>query len=661
MINFLFTALFFLTPLTFNLSNSEFFEVPKMYLVYLFTILIVSTHLFNYLKGLRPIFRHTLLDIPLVLFLASQTISTIFSIDTHTSFFGYYSRLNGGLLSLICYSLLYWTFVIYVTPNLKKSTIIATLASATIVTFFGILEHFNLTQYSVVKDIFKPVITSIATQKSHFFLPLYALVAKEFWQQDVVGRVFSTFGQPNWLAAYLCILVPVVLDLFLKSKSLWHRASYLFLVTSFWVCLLFTKSKSGIIATIISLTVYGLIYLYKNKKNNFSILVTSYLLLVFFSLTVSNPIKDLLIPSKNQPATTPASTQNLVVTPSEDIRKIVWQGSLQLWRQFPIIGTGPETFAYSYYWTRPASHNLTSEWNFVYNKAHNEYLNYLATSGTIGFLTYLLLIVFIIRLLLPHPYLLSSFITILITNFAGFSVVVTSLYFIFLPALIIEPITIHPKPSKPRLLLVMPFVICLAFLSKLFSLYLSDIAYHNQDLVSLSYAVSKNPNEPVYLSKFSQVLAKKSAETKDVSVIPQVISHLNRAIAISPFNLNLWKERAQTFLYLSLIDSKYYVYSLDALTKATRLAPTDAASFYLLGKFYSNISDYKNATPPLLQAISLKPNYDYATYLLGEIYFKQNDFIKSKEMFEKTLQIAPTNIDAQNYLSRIATSSANHN
>ena len=27
------------------------------------------------------------------------------------------------------------------------------------------------------------------------------------WQQDVKSRVFATFGQPNWLAAYLEILI----------------------------------------------------------------------------------------------------------------------------------------------------------------------------------------------------------------------------------------------------------------------------------------------------------------------------------------------------------------------------------------------------------------------------------------------------------------------
>ena len=37
------------------------------------------------------------------------------------------------------------------------------------------------------------------------------------------------------------------------------------------------------------------------------------------------------------------------VTESGDIRKIVWQGAIELWKQYPILGTGVENFAYSYY------------------------------------------------------------------------------------------------------------------------------------------------------------------------------------------------------------------------------------------------------------------------------------------------------------------------
>ena len=356
----LYSLLFFLTPLIFSTGNSEQFELPKMYFIYGLALIIFATHIYNYLCGRAPLIRRTFLDIPLLLFLASQIISTIFSIDVHTSLFGYYSRMNGGLISLICYSLFYWILAVYIDEILKQKIIFYSLISGLIIAVYGIFEHFG--------------------------------IDKSYWQQDVMARVFSTLGQPNWLAAYLCILLPLTFDKFLKSKTFLGYSCYLFLVSCFYLCLLFTKSKSGIIAAIVSLGIYGLIYLYNHK---FKPSLSSGLLFLVFgllSLTISNPIKDIFFHPQIVDSKLNIEDSTLNITPSEDIRKIVWQGAFSLWRQYPLIGTGPETFAYTYYWVRPAAHNLTSEWNFLYNKAHNEYLNYLATTGTFGFVSYIIVI-----------------------------------------------------------------------------------------------------------------------------------------------------------------------------------------------------------------------------------------------------------------------------
>ncbi|KKP99309.1 MAG: O-antigen polymerase, partial [Candidatus Levybacteria bacterium GW2011_GWB1_36_18] len=87
-------------------------------------------------------------------------------------------------------------------------------------------------------------------------------------------------------------------------------------------------------------------------------------------------------------------------TDSGKIRLIVWRGAIDVWKNNPIFGTGVETFAYAYYKYRPIEHNLTSEWNFLYNKAHNEYLNYLATTGVFGLLSYLSFIAFFLFIFL---------------------------------------------------------------------------------------------------------------------------------------------------------------------------------------------------------------------------------------------------------------------
>jgi O-antigen ligase len=121
-------------------------------------------------------------------------------------------------------------------------------------------------------------------------------------------------------------------------------------------------------------------------------------------------------------------------------------------------GTGVETFAYAYYQYKPAGHNLTSEWDYLYNKAHNEYLNYLATTGAFGLGTYLLFLIgvavvsaisLIKKKLEPsHGFdqkttlililgLGSGWVSILVSNFFGFSVVIMNIFLFLFPMFIL--------------------------------------------------------------------------------------------------------------------------------------------------------------------------------------------------------------------------------
>jgi putative inorganic carbon (hco3(-)) transporter len=617
-----------------------------MYFVYTIALFIVICHLYNFIKGIAPLYRRSFLDWPLVIFLSSQTLSTFFSVDVHTSIFGYYSRLNGGLLSLITYALLYWIIVVYIDEKFKEQIVNLFLTSGVLVAGFGIAQHFG--------------------------------IDKNVWVQDVQNRVFSTLGQPNWLAAYLCILLPFSVNKIFSSKK---PVNYVFTIITFclYLSLLYTKSKSGILAAVIAIGIYFFFKLFSASKKSILILISVF---IIFSLTIENPIRDIVFPPPPAKTATPPTIN---ITPSGDIRKIVWGGSIDLWKQFPIFGTGPETFAYTYYWTRPASHNLTSEWDFIYNKAHNEYLNYLATTGTFGFVAYILVIIFVMLNLFQHLHkkkinlvILSSFISILITNIAGFSVVIVSLFFFLLPVLSIQT---NLSPSKPPGVILKSFSILLILISfflltKNLFFYLADITYAQADtfdssdrytsaLEQIRLSVNYRPNEPVYLTKYANILSKlaltannQKLESQAQNYTKQAVDAVNQATTISPFSLNLWKEKAQIYYYLSVIDTGYYLKALDALTKATLLAPTDAKSFYMLAEFYQNIKEYDASIKYYQQAIDLKPNYDHAYFALGKIYFDQKKYDLAKVNFEKTLDIAPANTDARNYLAAIATASA---
>ena len=408
-----FYLLFFLVPLIFTSINSELFEFNKMMLTYSLTIIIVAAWLIKMVLTQKIIYRRTFLEIPLLLYFFSHLLSTIFSIDPHTSIWGYYSRFHEGLLATISYILLYFAAVSNLDKNDVKNIFYSSFAAGIIVAIWGILEHFGMSISCLV------------------FTGKFDVAC---WIQDVKNRVYATLGQPNWMAAYLDILILIALS-FKNKISL--------LSVPFFAALLFTKSRSGILGLIFGGAIFFAILFIKERAKIFTnkFLIISVILILFSSFIFSSPFTQTT--SKTQ-SLEPSPYIDIGISQSSDIRKIVWEGAVKVWQRYPLFGSGVETFAFAYYKDRPVAHNMVSEWDFLYNKAHNEYLNLLATTGSVGFLAYLgVILTFVIWSIYNLQFtifnkfpiaLFTAWISILVTNFFGFSVVIIGLYFFLIPA-----------------------------------------------------------------------------------------------------------------------------------------------------------------------------------------------------------------------------------
>lgn len=623
LIKYTILSLFFFIPLTFSFKNFELFEFPKMILIYSFTSILLIQHILNHLFNNTPLLSKNRLTFIFLIFLFSQILSTIFSIDRHMSFFGYYSRFNGGLLSIICYFILFQILSVYIDKDFTQKIINISIISSILVCLYAVTQHYG--------------------------------IDKNLWVQDVQNRVFSTFGQPNWLAAYLSIIICFVLYQIDQTTSILNLKSYIIFLICF-VSLLFTKSKSGLIAVSFPLAYF---FFKTINRKLFSHSLILFLLILTPILIFENPIKQIFLPQQDtflidELKIEDSKTEQFNITASQDIRKIVWQGALNLWKKFPILGSGLETFAISYYWVRPVSHNLTSEWDFLYNKAHNEYLNYAATTGSIGIISYLLLIIFSLLSLKNQPYLLLAYLTILVTNFAGFSVVVTSLYFFLIPVFaqseyIKTPQTKSPKPIK--LLLVILLIIPLYFLYFSVNYYLADRHYFlsNQylkkypqnSLVEISKSVKLLPNQPEYQIQYAQVVSNIASSSNDNTYSQKAINALVKAEEISPFHPNYLKKSAQILFNLGQTKT-----AIDLIKKTSLLAPTDAKTFYILATFYQSTDQIDLAKTAYQKAIDLKSNYDHAHMGLAQIYLDELNYQASLDHFQSAYDINPKNQEA---------------
>jgi len=656
-IEYSFYTLFFLIPLVMTPWNFELFEYNKMMLTYVLTIIITASWLIKMVRQRRILFKRTPLDIPLLIFLISQFLSFLFSIDRHTSLWGYYSRFHGGLLSTISYLLLYYALVTNLDKEKVFKSIYSLLMSAILVTGYGILEHFG--------------------------------IDAKYWVQDVQNRVFSTLGQPNWLAAWLAALAPIPLALAIANfkKQKVKSSVFCLLFSVFCLCLFFTKSRSGIPGAILALGLFFFILLAQKliafKKQLLLPIIVIFILGLLGSSYLglktlfTHPRQDLayIFGFTNQ-TTVPLHKSYEGGSESGDIRKIVWRGTVDIAKHYPLFGSGVETFAYSYYNFRPVQHNLLSEWDFLYNKAHNEYLNILATTGFLGLGAYLLLIGwviwFFIRIItnLNNPnhseYLLiglfSGWISILVTNFLGFSVVPVALLFFLYPAIAIviarieEPENKRVKEVKNQLEWSQIAIIVFCLLSSAFCLlklaqfWYADVlyarggrelkqGYAQQAFSDLQHASQLNPNEPVIRSELgyaASILATVAQKEKQADLMNQLanlsLNESTLALSSSPKNLNFWKNQVKVYYVLSELDPKFLQPALETLLKAIELAPSDAKLWYNLGVLYTKIGQNEKAIETLEKTVTMKENYNEARYALGLLYDETGQKEKAAEI-----------------------------
>jgi len=623
-----------------------------MMFVYLMTIIISAGWLVRSLQIKKFEIARTPLDIPLFLFLASQITSTILSLDWHTSIWGYYSRFHGGLASTICYVILFYALVTHFANQTKaiKNLITAILVTAAITCVYAVLEKLG--------------------------------IDKNIWVQDVQNRVFSTLGQPNWLSAYIVAILPIALYRAIANENKDFRLTYWLLSVLFLAVIFFTKSQSGIGATMVVLTAFAVVTAIQNRKAKLLfIAIPLILLLIIFKRDALGRTLNSL--NKTNPfysdATTIITEENKTRLGGSDsmaIRRVVWQGAIELGKRYPFFGTGVETFGYTYYWVRPVAHNLTSESDFLYNKAHNEFLNFLANTGFIGLGTYLLLIFAIGRLFvisssqstsssraesrdltssLSTPFFLG-FIGILVTNYFGFSVVNVALFFFLFPAIILaesstQKFTIDLSINS---LFGSTIIICTAIwmLLGVRNMWVADVNYTigKNSLDENTTAIKLNPKEPLYyaqkgyvqalvaaqiiLPQVTEIEASAPAELKERAskylndFITDSLANVNKSVAMNPYNLNLLKSKARTELYLATLDPKYNFEAIKTLLKVTELSPNEASNYYNIGLLYKNLGTaggpdsktyLEQAKVALQKAIDLKSDHMAARDLLNSL------------------------------------------
>ncbi len=705
-----FGLLLFFTPLFWTQYNYELFEFNKMILVYFLTIVITGVWVLKMVRERAFIFKRTPLDIPILLFLGANILSTIFSIDPHTSIWGYYSRSNGGLLSIISYSLLFFAF----TANINKEKALTLLKfglfGGLLVALYAIPEHFGVSPSCVV---------------------LRQELSADCWIQDVQARVFATLGQPNWLAAYLGMLIFPAMYFFLTAKSKKILVTCYLLLVTLYMAFTFAYSRGATLGLLAGLlvflfTVIGVRFsVFGLKMAGFQFAGRKLIWVVLISFLVVNVLFGSALTrfklAQLSPTSAPRVSGGVTQlenggTESGQIRLIVWKGAVDIFRHYPIFGSGVETFAYSYYQFRPAEHNLVSEWDFLYNKAHNEFLNYLATTGIVGFGTYLFLIAtFFIwafkKITFPKVQnsdskllvlaILASYISYLVQNIFSFSVVMIAVFFFLFPAFafVISESTfplklpkkllifnfslftfIYRRPIYTKSALMLILAATLYLLTQVLVYWKADTFFAKGTRASedgsagrafnyLSDAVKLRKFDPYYRSElgYAAASAALALNAEDATLSAQLKEQAeietSASLNISPNNVSFWRTAIRTYFELSGLDEKYNEKTIEAFDKTISLAPTDPKLYYNKAVILGELDRNDEAIEALKKAIVLKPNYRDAYLGLALFQFDKKETGEAVKNMQTVLKLIPNDPDGLKYLNDwggqgIATSSA---
>lgn len=193
---------------------------------------------------------------------------------------------------------------------------------------------------------------------------------------QVALRSNSTFLHANSLSGYLIMFVPVAAAFIISTKTWDKRFYWLLSGAAIAGALIFTYTRAGWLASVVSLTVFA--FLLRNQK----LMVAFWSFIGLAILTFPNVIQRAL--SVLRPGSDLASLQ----------RAELWEAALIMWKEHPVAGVGMG----NYYLLLMKYADQYPQLKHLYRplEPHNSFLKFLAESGIIGFGIFTVLIAILI-------------------------------------------------------------------------------------------------------------------------------------------------------------------------------------------------------------------------------------------------------------------------
>lgn len=655
LIEWILILLVFFLPLIFNPFGYNMFASVRAAFLYIMTATILALIIIKSLSEGQFRIRRSPLDLMITVFALALIASTLNSVHLSTSVFGHIWRYE-GLLAWLSYFVVYFATIYAITEKKQQVRLLYGVTfSALIISIYGISQHFGFD-----------------------FIP---------WSPDQdLTRSISTLGGPTYLGAYLVLLLPLALVLAL-TRECPSRLRVMSLISAalMSLALLFTFARSAWLALIVSLLFLFLMNIVAILRNKLLPLIIVGLLLISYFLFASGRLTPYVERAK--------SAFNLTRGSSGGIRLLAWEQTIEMIKDRPLLGWGPETFSLIF------PRYITVEWertvrrDFPTDKAHNDLLQVASTMGLASLIPYVLIFVlFFWHSLWSIKYLSDPFQKNLLKGLSAgvlaylaqlqfnFSVVdVTPIFWIFIGmAMSLSPVAINTRERVVSL----PFKIASPASLKLtwgvlgmIILGISIVAakpifadthlrrglealQRNEPKVAvaeLSIAHSLDLKEPYYSQILGQVYTKLLNATANESYFYKAVKALGEGQRVNPLNEYTYLYLGEAYLAGAEVLGEPSLLKLAAKNYRKVLAndPNFAQVHLSLGIVYAQMKMTERAINEWKTVPNLYPASDTAYYNLGVTYEKIGKITEALDSFKKVLELNPSSEAAREAVNRL--------
>jgi tetratricopeptide (TPR) repeat protein/O-antigen ligase len=671
-ITFLLFVVAALTPLLFLSQLTEFYEIPKLIFIVIFTTILIGLWIFSWIVKGKIVLTRTPLDIPLIVLLVVILISTYFSSSQYVAMFGDFPRVNGSAVSWIFYILLYFVTVSHLRDLAKiKMFLNVIYGSAVVVAVITFLSFF------------------------HVFLPFDFAQSVNF---TPTGSSFATAG-------FLLLLLPLPLLSIINPNKFMPLPLAIVLSILFGVTIALISSVPTLVALLIAFALCFFLSKPHQVRKTFVVFLAPVILIALALILAYVPFNG-------------NALQSLESNFPKEIQlpfAVSWKVSVSAFRDAPFFGTGPGSYLFNFTEYKPIEFNTLPIWSVSFDTAYNTFLQILGTLGIFGFLAFIYFCIVILvnswrnlaidttdahqdntHVLLPAMAMtgLLSIVLFAIHDTTLVSLVVTLLMLAVLMmaqksirehvtelSLGLKAATVDNRQFDlfPIIIFVVYVIAAVAVLYNTVIMTTADV-YHRKALEaanangSLTYqylqkAEQLNPYVDLYRVDMAQTnfalanaiasRAKPAANGKGLTLsaqdkstiqtlLAQSIQEARASVILSPRNSRNWTVLASIYQNISGVAQNALAFSLSAYGQAITLDPMNPSLRLNVGGIYYLVGNYDNAIRFFTDAANLKPDYANAYFNLSIAYRDKGDIADALAVANQTvvlLQSTPTSPD----------------